>query len=133
MEVETKRFLVKLLGGLSGSVGHAAQQFLQYDRPDLHPIPDLNKRIASGVPSYGSLVTTGVPAAAGVVMRRSRNLKVHDVGHGLAAWGAPRLLHQVVMQAVYDLTPRGPGFSHRASAPYVTKAERLPFQTDFTY
>jgi len=122
------KFKRAFIGGIIASIIDGVETGLRHFSPD-YPA-ELRQRIVAGTPQLGNLLSVGGPLAAGLVMRRK--YKTKDLGSGMAMYSAPRLLHEFVIEA--EMAQRTQvGFSHRATAPYVTKAERLPFQTDLTY
>jgi len=126
------KFKRKMLSGLTASIGRYLELATEWFIPEL---PDqFRQRLDPHLPSNGQLLAMGLPLATWIPRdARVPGTKKRDYAMGASMYSLPALLKQTVVQAVAAESPAGVGDSHRMPAPYVTKKERLPFQTDISY
>lgn len=125
-----RRFTNMLLGGVMGSISHYLDQILSETWPE-YP-PELLQQLDPHLPTYGDLLFTSLPLVAWIPVKMARTPKprLRDIALGVTMYSGPRLVQRFGRSMARAETI---GFSHRAPSPYVTKAERLPFQTDIGY
>ncbi|MFQ6064243.1 MAG: hypothetical protein ACE5L6_02090 [Candidatus Bathyarchaeia archaeon] len=124
-----------LVGGILNSLGFSIPLGIHLGYPELLP-KELKDRIDPHLPVNLNLITLGGGSTmSAATWKMARSQRVKDIGMGGVMQGVPRLLSRIAITSLQAESPvqAPPGFSHRAAAPYVTKAEYLPFQTDLTY
>ena len=141
------QFVVDLLSFFGGNLTGEVIERLLTNKQDttFNPDPLTSARIAT-------LLAGGAVVGGGLLARRSIRENRKKFGQGLASFGVgiaangvsdlvadeiqkAQLIGQLNIDYEFPYTNivRGVGFSHRAASPYVTKSERLPFQTDIGY
>lgn len=130
MRIDPK-FKRQLATGVVSSIGRFVEMAMEAHMPQFPAV--LKQQLIPQVPTYGELLVLSIPLATWIPKEaRVPNTKKRDYALGASLYVLPELVKETGCRIAATRVGRV-GDSHRAASPYVTKAERMPFQTDIGY